>query len=574
MIDKILLVGNPNVGKSAVFSRLTGVKVIASNYPGTTVEYTQGYMRIEDQKIAVVDVPGTYSMETDVKAEQVAVEMMEKWEHDPNTVYVNVLDSTNLERNLSFTLQLIRKKVRLILVLNFWDEAKHTGVRVDESKLEEILGIPVVHTSAITGEGIKQFVERIPEASLSNYDCCLEDHWKSIGSIIEKVQDLRHKHHTLGEFLGDASVHPIWGIFIAILVLTVTFSFIRFVGESLIKYILDPVFNTLWTPLVLIIHSALAFSPFLQKILIGTVVDGQIPYLESFGLLSTGLYVPLAMVFPYTISFYFALGFLEDSGYLPRLGVMMDTLMHKLGIHGLAIIPMLLGIGCNVPGAMSTRILETRREKFIAATIMAIAIPCMAQIAMIFGLVGSYGTKALIMVFGSLFIVWITLGLLMNKIVKGESPEIFIEIPPYRLPYFNTLLKKLQMRVTGFLKEAIPFVLIGVIIVNIMYTLGIIQMIGSVTKPVITGIMGLPEEAVGALVVGFLRKDVAVGMLLPLGLTMKQMVIASVALTMYFPCIATFTVLVKELGLKDMTYSAIIMMASTVIVGGVLNFIL
>jgi ferrous iron transport protein B len=277
---------------------------------------------------------------------------------------------------------------------------------------------------------------------------------------------------------------------------------------------------------------------------------------------------------PYVVSFYFALSFLEDSGYLPRLGVLVDNLMHKLGIHGLAIIPMLLGVGCNVPGAMATRILETRREKFIAATLMAVAVPCMAQTAMIFGLVGSHGAIALAAVFGTLFLVWIILGLILNRTIKGESPEIFVEIPPYRMPYFNALFKKLWMRILWFLKEAVPFVLIGVLIVNILYSLGIIEFIGGLTEPLITGIMGLPSDAVGALIVGFLRKDVAVGMLVPLDLTIKEMIIASVVLTMYFPCIATFTVLIKELNTKDMIKASLIMLTSTVTVGGLLNLFL
>jgi ferrous iron transport protein B len=265
---------------------------------------------------------------------------------------------------------------------------------------------------------------------------------------------------------------------------------------------------------------------------------------------------------------------MEDSGYLPRLGVLVDNLMHKVGIHGLAIIPMLLGVGCNVPGAMATRILETKRERFIAATLMAIAVPCMAQIAMIFGLAGSYGAVALSLVFATLFIVWVLLGLILNSTVKGESPEIFIEIPPYRIPYLKSLFKKLWMRVRWFLKEAIPYVLLGVLIVNILYTIGIIEFVGRISAPIITGLLGLPQDTVGALIIGFLRKDVAVGMLLPLGLTMKQMVIASVVLTMYFPCIATFTILIKELDLKDMIKASLIMVTSTIVVGTSLNFLL
>jgi ferrous iron transport protein B len=166
------------------------------------------------------------------------------------------------------------------------------------------------------------------------------------------------------------------------------------------------------------------------------------------------------------------------------------------------------------------------------------------------------------------------LGAVLGRFSKGESPEIFVEIPPYRMPYWNALLKKLWMRVRGFVREAVPYVLLGVLVVNILYSLGIIQLVGRLASPVVTGLLGLPRDAVGALIIGFLRKDVAVGMLLPLGLTLRQLVVASVVLTMYFPCVATFAVLIKELGIKDMMKSAAIMVSSALIVGGLLNLLL
>jgi len=573
-VKKILLIGNPNVGKSVIFSRLTGVHVIASNYPGTTVEFTKGYMRIKGEKAEVIDVPGAYTLEPSSKAEQVAVDMLDSAAEEDGNIFVNIVDATNLERNLGLTLQLIKRRVPLIVCLNFWDETKHTGVHIDAEKLEKILAVPVVPTCGITGEGIKSLVSRLSEAKVSTFQYEDEERWSEIGKIVDTVQKLTHRHHTLLERLGDASIHPITGIPIAIIVLFLAFKVVRLIGESLIGYILEPLFENLWAPLMLKLSALLGSSGFIHDVLIGKLIDGKIAFVESMGVLTTGLFVPFAMVLPYIVAFYLVLSFLEDSGYLPRLGVLLDTLMHKLGIHGLAIIPMLLGIGCNVPGALATRVLETKRERFIAATLMAIAVPCMAQIAMVFGLVGQYGANGLGIVFGTLFIVWIILGLLLNLVLKGESPEIFAEIPPYRLPYFPALVKKLWMRTFGFLKDAVPYVLLGVLIVNILYALRIIEFIGRLAAPVVTGILGLPEEAVGALVIGFLRKDVAVGMLVPLGLTMHQMIVASVVLTMYFPCIATFVILVKELGVRDMIKSATIMIISALTVGGILNLIL
>ena len=574
-IRRVLLMGNPNVGKSVVFSRLTGAHVIASNYPGTTVEFTKGYMKLVDEKAEVIDVPGTYTLEPTSKAEEVAVEMLLESGTDSGRrdLVINVVDATNLERNLNLTLQLLERNIPLIVALNLSDEARHIGISIETEKLETILGVPVVPTCAISGEGIKKLVTRFPEANVGNYKHPV-DRWHEVGKIIEQVQRVTHRHHTFLERLSDASLQPVTGIPMALILIYLMFALIRFIGEGLIGYLFEPLFDKLWAPVVMRFSVVLGSRGFIHDILIGKLVNGEIDFVESLGLLTTGLFVPIAMVLPYVVAFYLVLSFAEDSGYLPRLGVLVDNIMHRLGLHGLAIIPMMLGIGCNVPGALATRMLETRREKFIAATLMAIAIPCLAQIAMIVGLVGKHGARGLGLVFGTLFLVWLILGILLNLVLKGESPEIFVEIPPYRIPYFKALLKKLWMRIRWFLQEAVPFVLLGVLVVNILYSLRIIQFIGRFTAPVVTGILGLPEDAVGALIIGFLRKDVAVGMLAPLGLTLNQLIVACVVLAMYFPCVATFAVMTRELGIVDMIKSAAIMVVSALTVGGILNLLL
>lgn len=568
---KILLMGNPNVGKSVVFNRFTGANVIVSNYAGTTVEFTKGTMRIEGRRAEIIDVPGTYTLEPTCKAEEVAVEMLKAGD-----IVIDVVEATNLERSLNLTLQLLKHKVPVIVALNFWDETKHRGISIDEKKLEEILGVPCVPICAVTGEGVKQLVERIKDAKTSAYEYEDKERWHEVGNIVDIVQKVTHRHHTLLERLGDASVKPTTGLPIAAVVLFLAFKVIRFIGEGLIGYVSEPVFENLWAPLMLKLSSVLGSEGFFHDLIIGQLINGEIDFGQSFGLLTTGLFVPLGAVLPYVFAFYLVLSFLEDLGYLPRLAVMVDTLMHKLGLHGFAIVPMLLGLGCNVPGALATRILETRRERFIAATIMAIAVPCAALQAMIVGLLGKHehGLAGLGIIYGTLFAVWVLLGVLFNHTLKGESPEIFIEIPPYRIPYLRGLSKKIWIRIKWFLKEAVPFVLLGVLLVNLLYTFGIIQFVGRITAPVVTSVLGLPQEAVGALIIGFLRKDVAVGMLVPLDLALKQLIIASVVLAMYFPCVATFTTLVRELGVADMLKSAGIMIISSLIVGGLLNLIL
>jgi len=576
-MKKIVLIGNPNVGKSVIFSRLTGAKVIISNYPGTTVEFAEGVMHIDHEDVKVIDVPGTYTLKSANKAEEISVNMLEesfKKGEKSDTVVINIIDATNLERSLNLTLQLIKRKIPLVLVLNFWDETKHTGIDIDIEKLEKLLKVPCVPTIAVTGEGIKKMVDRTKEAKTSDFDYEEKEKWHKIGDIVQEVQKLSRRHHTFLDRLADISISPFGGIPIAAGVAYVSFWIIRFIGEWLIGNVGEPVFEKLWAPVMLKVSGLLGSQGILHDIIIGRLVDGGIDFGESFGILTTGLFVPLGAVLPYVFAFYLVLSILEDSGYLPRLAILMDNVMHKIGLHGYGIIPMFLGIGCNVPGALSARVMETKRERFLAATIMAIAVPCMAQIAMVAGLLGKEGAKGLFPVFGTLFIVWVILGMFLNKTLKGHAPELFIEIPPYRIPYWGALLKKLWMRIIWFLREAVPWVLFGVFLINILYTLGIINFIGKMVQPVVSGVFGLPTEAVAALVIGFLRKDIAVGMLVPLHLTLKQLIIASVVLTMYFPCAATFAVMVKEFGIKDMLKATLIMIVSTLLTGGILNLIL
>jgi ferrous iron transport protein B len=280
------------------------------------------------------------------------------------------------------------------------------------------------------------------------------------------------------------------------------------------------------------------------------------------------------MVLPYVTSFYLVLGFLEDVGYLPRLAVLVDTIMHRLGLHGYAIIPTLLGLGCNVPAILATRILESKRERFIAATLISIAIPCAALQAMVFGLVGAHGGQYVAIVYGTLFVVWIILGTILRYAVKRFTPELLVEIPSYRLPLWRAMLQKLWMRIYGFLAEAVPIILGAVVVINLLYFIGVFEAIANFTAPVITNLLGLPKEAVPAVVIGFLRKDVALGMLAPLALSAKQLVVASVVMAMFFPCIATFVVLLRELGVVNTLKSAGVMISAALITGGILNLVL
>ena len=581
MIKKIVLMGNPNVGKSVVFSRLTGANVISSNYPGTTVDFSKGKMKLDNEKIEIIDAPGTYSLEPSNKAEKVASDIYKQAD-----VVINVIDSTNLERNLYLTLQLLEQNIPVFIALNLWDEAKHLGIDINVKKLQQILEVPVVPIVALTGEGIKELVSNIKKAKSPKKikPTSEEGRWVEIGQIIKKVEKIQHRHHSLKDKISDLTIRPLTGLPIAIGIIFGAFWLVRLIGENLITYIFNPLFENLYQPLLENLGEILGNGT-LYKFLISQTY-GEINFVESLGMLSTGIYVPIAMVLPYIIGFYFLLSILEDTGYLPRLATLGDNIFHKLGMHGYGIVPVFLGLGCNVPGMLSIRTLETRKQRFIAATLLSISVPCMAQTSLIFAMFSDEKIQStlyyppiiyILMIFSTLLIIYFITGILLNKFVKGESPEIFMEIPSYRVPHFKTTLKKTWMRIRWFLKDALPWLFVGVFAINILYTVGVIDYLANLFQPIMSTLFGLPGETSVVLMSGFLRKDLAVGTLLsfPAGtFSAMQLVIVGTMLTMFFPCIATFAVMIKELGFKDMIKSALIMISAAALVGMLLRLIL
>jgi ferrous iron transport protein B len=604
----ILLVGQPNVGKSVLFSRLTGIRTMSSNYPGTTVSYTAGSIQFAGSRLSVVDAPGTYSLEPLDEAARVTVDLL-----DGARRIILVLDATHLERHLPLTLELLAQHKSMVVALNFSDEARYRGIEIDARRLARELDVPVVAITARTGDGLRELVQavvRLPASEIHSVDEPLHpqhhphlpddgggnsppDHahldtsavWARVGGIVAEVQSLHHHHATLGQALERISVHPAWGSLVAALVLVCTYAAVRLIGEFLIggtvglfgtpwlevPFGMERLFDALIRPPLKRLSALLGGGGFLHSLLIGTLVNGRIDFLQSFGLLTSGLYIPLAAVLPYIASFYLVLGLLEDSGYLPRLAVFLDSLMHRFGLHGYAIIPTLLGMGCNVPGIMATRILESRRQRFIAATMISIAVPCAALQAMIIGLVGARGAWAVALVYAVLLATWFLLGLILKLTVRGFLPELLVEIPPYRLPTIRALAGKLWMRIAGFLREALPIVLGAVLAVNLLCLSGAFDVIARAAAPVVESLWGMPREAIVPLLVGMLRKDVAVGMLAPLELTTRQLITGSLVLAMFFPCIATLAVLFRELGLRHGLASIGVMLVAVTVVGSLTN---
>ena len=620
--NDILLVGQPNVGKSVLFSHLTGVRTIASNYPGTTVSYAMGRMRGKGRTLIVVDAPGTYSLEPLDEAARVTVDLI-----DDARRIINVVDSTHLERHLPMTLELIEQNKPMVVALNMSDEARHRGISIDVEKLSKELGVPVVSIAARSGEGVKQLVDACLElrpnqqpnqqpnrrsrhdeaghpghhphiqhpspngrlnSSAGHVHLDRDRIWRRVGELVERVQTLEHHHHTFADRLEEASIHPLWGSIFALVVVSLSFSLVRLIGEFLITggigivgepwvalpFGTELLFDGVLHEPLMRLSRILGPGSFLHRMLIGTLVDGRIDFMQSFGILTSGLFIPIGVVLPYLLSFYFVLSLLEDSGYLPRLAVFLDNFMHRIGLHGYAIIPTLLGLGCNVPGIMATRILESRRQRFITATLISIAVPCAALQAMIIGLVGRHGIGPVMVVYGTLFLVWLGISLILRLTTREFQPELLVEIPPYRLPTVRALATKMQLRISGFVREALPIILAAIVAVNVLYQLELFTYLARVAEPIVTRVWGMPPEAVVPLLVGMLRKDVALGLFAPLDLTGKQLIIGSVVLSMFFPCIATFVVLFRELGLKGGLKSIGIMLLAVFITGGALNLVL
>ena len=570
---RILLTGNPNVGKSVVFSRLTGLDAISSNYPGTTVSYTRGSAVLGGEHFSVTDVPGAYSLSPANKAEAAARDLILE---DGKELLIHVVDSTNLERNLFFTLELMGLGTPLIILLNKSDIAKRKGINIDPSRLEEALKVKVLPFVATTGEGLRALNDAVrlfragglprrgepPPASA-------DEKWRLIGSLAPQCQTITHKHPTFLERLEDFTSRPSTGIPFAAAALAAVFLAIRSVGEGLINYVLDPVFTRFYVPALVNASDLLSLNSFLKDLLLGSSVKPM----ESFGLLITGLYIPFVTVMPYLLAFYMVLGFLEDIGYLPRLAILLDNFMHKLGLHGYGTIPLMLGLGCKVPAILAVRVLESRRERLIATALTLLAAPCMPQSAMIMSILAPYPVRYTAAVFLILAATGAAAGLALNRILKGETPELFIEIPPYQAPSLPTLWFKTWLRLKDFLLEAVPMILLGVLAINLLEAAGFLSAISGLFKYPVTRFLGLPADTVSVMVLGFLRKDISIAMLLPFGLNPAQLVVASVFLTLYLPCLGTFMVTIKELGARDATAVFALNFSTAVLLATVLNLL-
>ena len=573
-MKKIILTGNPNVGKSVIFSHLTNLGALSSNYPGTTVELLKGKAVLAKNDFELVDVPGAYSLDATNKAEEAAGGIINSGDY---ALTINVLDATALERNLFFALSLLERKTPLLFLLNKCDLAKNRGIKIDPEKLSSELGARVIPVIATTGEGfdklnlrIGEFLEEpaafLPSKAIPEKN---PEKWKLIGEISSLSQKIEHKHPCFLEKLETVTTTPHTAIPFGFVVLLSSILLIRFIGENLTNFVLDPLFNSYYAPFLAKLSAALD-SATLKALLFGS---SPVP-MESFGLLTTGLYVPFVVVLPYILAFYLILSLLEDIGYLPRIAVILDNLSHRIGLHGYGTIPIMMGLGCKVPGLLATRVLETKKEKIIASSLLFLMAPCMPQSAMIFSILSPYPVFYTLLVFGYIFFIGLVAGLLLNRLIKQETPELFIEIPSYQTPNPRLLFFKLRLRLRAFLIDAVPLIMLGILAINLLDIFGVLSSISSFFSPFFTKVLRLPGEMGSVIILGFLKKDVSISMLAPFHLAPAQLAVASVFLAVYLPCVASLFLMIKELGAKSSFYVAAFNLAAAVLFSALLAFLL
>jgi ferrous iron transport protein B len=548
----IVLVGAPNVGKSLLFHRLTGTYVTVSNYPGTTVEIVRGKLDLSPlphRGEGLFDTPGLRSLLPITEEEQITKEILQR---DDVAVIVHVADAKDLERSLALTLQLQELGPPVVLVLNMIDEAHKLGLEIDRRALEEKLNIPVVLTSALENHGIAELKDVLARALQSAHkprrtrdfslDEIIETHRRARAIASGVLRHTRTPTRSLHERLSQLTLHPFIGGIILALVLWGLYEFVGVFGAQIaVGFLESAVFKEYINPWVTqLVHAVIPWA-LVQDLLIG-----------EYGIITLGLRYAIAIILPIVTTFFLAFALIEDSGYLPRLAMLIDRLFKVIGLSGRAVIPIVLGFGCDTMATLVTRTLETRREKIIATFLLALAIPCSAQLGVILGLLAGHSLAVGIWA-GVIALNFLGIGYLTAKLLPGERSLFYIEIPPLRWPSLGNVLVKTATRVQWYLKEILPFFLVASVVIwlgQITNVFGVL--VGALA--VIVRAIGLPQETAVAFLFGFFRRDYGAAGLYDLhnagALSGVSLVVAAITLTLFVPCIAQFAITAKERGWK------------------------
>ncbi len=552
----VLLMGLPNVGKSAIFSRFTGLDVMVSNYSGTTVEFYEGPMRIGRKNYLLKDAPGIYNLEDPADdAERVAVSMLAE---KPDAV-VFVLDALNFESSLHLLLQVLEKNIPTVVALNRSDLMRPRGISIDHAFLQRRLGVSVLPTVALRGNSldvVKYALEKAIGTETEHDSPPPGKRWNLVEQLVadafrrEPQEERKDKHGFL--------VKPWPGIPIALAVLALVFGFVIGFGMGLRQYLLLPFFRDFLFVHIENIVEGLVTSQTWRNILIG----------EDYGFLIKGIEWPFALVLPYVVSFYAAMSLLEDVGYLPRLAVLLDGLFKKVGLNGSSIIPLLLGYGCGVPALMATRSLPSKKQRLSVATMVCFAVPCVAQTGVFIALVAARSIPAFLAIFAVSVLALVFIGVILDKVNKQQAPPTLFELPELLWPRPKLLWKKVSFRIRHYLKDgAVPMV-VAVAFVALFYELGALQAFGRAAAPLVSGWLHLPEEAATSLVLGIVRRELTLVVLETMDLSMLQFFTASLVALFYVPCIAMIVTLAKEFNIRTAVVILVLTTLTALFLGG------
>lgn len=561
----IALAGNPNVGKSVIFNQLTGAEQHVGNWPGKTVEKFEGRLNFLGKNIRIVDLPGTYSLSAFSQEEEIAREFIENEKPD---VVINIVDAATLEQSLFLTLQLLELKANVVVALNMIDVAKEKGIEIDAKKLSEILGVPVVPTIAVQGKGIQELMIKSINAVKQKkrvrrrFPKSISKRYEYIHNIVKKCQKETKDKMTLTDRLDNILLHKYAGYVFLAAILLLMFFFIFKLGDITSSYITEAVDYA--------------------KQNIPQEISSNALFIFFWRTIVEGIIAGVTIAIPYLFPFYIFLAILEASGYLPRIAFLTDGLMHRIGLHGKAFIPLFLGYGCSVPACIGCRIMETENQQFLTA-FLATMIPCAARSVIILGVVGAFlGFGWVIGIYAFNILVIFLLGFLLSKFLIREPIGLIMNMPPYQIPDMITITKRAFLQIKHYAVMAFPIIILSTIIINTLDFFGYLKYISDFLSPITVGMLGLPSTIGITLIVGILRKELAVIMLATLFgtenfgavLTPRQMIVFTIVSIFYIPCAATIATLAKEFGWKKAAFVTIFEIIFAITLGAIVNSIL
>lgn len=594
----IVLVGNPNVGKSVFFNYLTGCYNDVANFPGTTTNVICG----RSGQDAVTDTPGVYGLSSFNEEEKITRDIVLHGD-----ILVNIVDAVHLERDLFLTKQLIDTGLPVLVVLNMMDEAEHQGIKIDLRVLRELLGVPVLATAAVEGRGMAQLKEAIRSARAGRVLPAVQEKLAELpadiphpekllilegdpvvaarfgvdpGKYRELIYGARRQwvnelvamsvketrpEEVWGPVLSRWMIQPLTGIPLLLLTLWVLYQLVGvFVAQTVVGFTEGILMGEYFQPAVrALVDRLVAPESAVNQILVG-----------DFGVITMTVTYLLGLLFPLVLGFNLVLALLEDTGYLPRIATLLDRILTSFGLNGQAVIPLVLGFGCVTMALMSTRLLGSDRERRIATIILALTVPCSAQLAIIATMLAGLGPGYAVVYGLIIFSVFITGGVLLNRFVPGQSTSLWIDLPPLRLPKPGNVLKKSWLKSYEFIIEAAPLFVLGALCLGLLNVSGRLSAIENALVPLTVNWLGLPKEAASGFIMGVIRREFGTAGLFTFPMSDMQKLVALTTITLFVPCIASAMVIYKERGWREGTAIWAGVIAVAFFTGGLVNQLL